>query len=35
MEKTKQKYVLPMLTYCHYTTTFDLWMSREANDVLF
>ncbi len=35
MEKTKQKYVFPMLTYCHYTiTTFDLWMTKGSHDVL-
>jgi hypothetical protein len=34
MEKTKQIYVLPKLTYCISTTTsFDLWMSKGAHDI--
>ncbi len=34
MEKTKQIYVLPKLTYCIYaTTSFDLWMSKGAHDI--
>jgi hypothetical protein len=34
VEKTKQVYVLPKLTYCVYTiTNFDLWMSKGAHDI--
>ncbi len=34
MEKIKQVYVLPKLTYCIYaTTSFDLWMSKGAHDI--
>ncbi len=34
MDKTKQVYVLPKLTYCISTTTsFDLWMSKGAHDI--
>jgi hypothetical protein len=34
VEKTKQVYVLPKLTYCISTTTnFDLWMSKGAHDI--
>ncbi len=30
----KQVYVLPKLTYCIYaTTSFDLWMSKGAQDI--
>jgi hypothetical protein len=33
MEKTKQLYVLPTLTKCHFATSFDLWMSKARHDV--
>jgi len=34
VEKTKQIYVLPKLTYYIYaTTSFDLWMSKGAHDI--
>jgi hypothetical protein len=35
VEKTKQTYVLPILTKCVSTTTlsFDLWMSKGVHDV--
>jgi hypothetical protein len=33
VEKTKQLYVLPALTNCHYVTSFDLWMSKVIHDV--
>jgi len=34
VEKTKQVYLLPKLTYCIYaTTSFDSWMSKGAHDI--
>jgi hypothetical protein len=33
VEKTKQKYVLPKLVDCIFAISFDLWMSKEANNI--
>jgi len=34
MEKINQLYVLPIFIKCYTTTaSFDLWMSRGANDI--
>jgi hypothetical protein len=33
VEKTKQMYVLPKLVDCIFATSFDLWMSKEAQPI--